>query len=104
MVFDCCCLLSLACETTFGGLNGYHRFYSYILVSITGVTATFGELMTTTVKCKLGNSRSLSPRTFGLCCLNEDDVFDDVSACSAHGVDLVTHGGVTAYLRIVLLQ
>ena len=28
----------------------------------------------------LGNSRSLSPLTFGLCCYNEDDVFDDVSA------------------------
>ena len=57
-----------------------------------------------TVKCKLGNSRSLPPCTFGLFCFNEDDVFADVSACSAHGVDLATHGGVTAYLRIVLLQ
>ena len=96
--------MSQACETTFGGLNGYHRFHSYILVSITGVTATFGELLTATVKCKLGNSRSLSPRTFGLCCFNEDDVFVDVSACSAHDVDLATHGGVTAFLRIALLQ
>ena len=25
-----CLRLSLACATTFGGLNGYHRFYSYI--------------------------------------------------------------------------
>ena len=56
--------------------------------------------MTATVRCKLGNSRSLSLRTFGSFCFNEDDVFADVSACSAHGVDLATHGGVTAYLGL----
>ena len=56
--------------------------------------------MTATVRCKLGNSWSLSLRTFGSFCFNEDDVFADVSACSAHGVDLATHGGVTAYLGL----
>ena len=61
-------------------------------MSITGVTATFGELMTATVKCKLGNPRWLSPSTFGLCCYDEDDVYDDVSAWTTHGVDLATHG------------
>ena len=57
------------------------------LVSITGFTTTFGELMTATVKCQLGNSRWLSPCAFGLCCYNEDDVYDDVSALTTHGVD-----------------
>ena len=29
----------------------------------------------------------VSPRTFGLCCYNEGDVYDDVSAWTTHGVD-----------------
>ena len=73
-------------------------------MSITGVTATFGGLMTATVKCKLGNSRWLSPRTFGLCCYNEDDVYDDVSAGPLMVLTWQLTVVVTAYLRIVLLQ
>ena len=96
-----CCLGNPWCLTTVvTGLCDYIWWAQLLsqvlqlhLVSITGVTATFGELMTATVKCKLGNSRWLSPRTFGLCCYNEDDVFDDVSAWTTHGVDLATHGG-----------